>query len=75
MQVSPAPPVGGAGQHHQLDPGEGVIFPSGTAEATVRNKGVPCYRFPLPQLLQALQVIHSSAPWLKEVESIFTTTA
>ena len=48
MQVSPAPPVGGAGQHHQLDPGEGVIFPSGTAEATVRNKGVPCYRLPLP---------------------------
>ena len=52
-----------------------VIFPSGTTEATLRNKGVPCYRFPLPQLLQALQVIHSSAPWLKEVESIFTTTA
>ena len=25
-----------------------VIFPSGTAEATVRNKGMPCYRLPLP---------------------------
>ena len=25
-----------------------VIFPSGTTEATVRNKGVPCYRLPLP---------------------------
>ena len=37
MLVSPPPPVGGAGQHHQLDPGEGVIFPSGTTAATVRS--------------------------------------
>ena len=35
MQVSSAPPMGGSGQHHQLDPG--VILPSETTKDTVSS--------------------------------------
>ena len=30
-----------------------VIFPSGNTEATVRNKGVPCYRLPVAHYLES----------------------
>lgn len=65
MQVSPAPPMGSAGQATSSLEGR-VILPSGTAQATMSNTDVSCYRSTSRITTRLVSDTHTPYPSWKE---------